>query len=160
MLIFSILFLFSCENKTAGTLGRGNKYLFSCSAKNLNLCLDNFSKTTKQLKVPNKWKRYDNWKEKGYNFLDGKIFYFKNDDKSIEEMYYVSIIDAYPKNNHESNVAIRAVFRFIENKPRWLYFDDLDEKESEKIEDRFQKLVLNKMTNNLCNCRNYKIITR
>jgi hypothetical protein len=158
ILIISVLLLFSCDNKVAGTLGSGYKYLFKCNEKDLNLCLDNYIRTNDEFKVPEKWEKYNNWTEKGYDFLDGKIFYFKKDFESNEEMYFVSVLNSYPKNNNQTNVAVRAVFKFINNSPRWLYFDDINRQESEKIELKFQKFVLDNMSDTLCNCKNYEII--
>lgn len=158
ILLLSVLFVFSCKDKIAGTLGSGYKYSFKCNERDLNLCLDNYLKINNEFKVPEKWEKYNNWTEKGYDFLNGKIFYFEQDFESGEEMYFVSVLDSYPKKNSQSNVAVRAVFRFINNSPRWLYLDDLSMQESEKIERRFQKLVLDHMNDIKCSCKHYKII--
>lgn len=158
-LVLSIMFLLSCENKIAGTLGSGHKYLFNCNEKELDFCLNKFSEKQNEMKVPKKWIKFDNWKEKGYDFLNGKVFYFKEGNNQIEEMYFVSILDSYPKEKDKTSVSIRAVFRFVDNNPRWIYLDDFDKSEVSKIEERFQKMILDKMKNNDdCHCENYEII--
>lgn len=161
LIILSVILLSgSCNNKIAGTLGSGSIYEFKCSEEKLNKCLDHFQESSKQLAVPEKWKKYDNWEQIGYGFLKGKIFYFEGNSTSPEEMYYVTVLGSDPKLKHIASTSIRSVFRMVGETPRWLYFDDLSKSDVNKIENRFQKIILNKMIKNDCNCSDYIINNR
>jgi hypothetical protein len=155
IILFIIIFLSNCKDKIAGTLGGGNVYEFNCSEEKLNKCLDSFYKKTKKLKIPKKWVEYNNWDEKGYGFLNGKVFYIKNDSGYKEEMYYVSVwSDSI--TSAESYVAVRSVFRMFGDTPRWLYFEDISEPDALKIEYNFNKIILKNLILD-CNCSTYKL---
>ncbi|WP_348811312.1 hypothetical protein [Flavobacterium maritimum] len=152
-----ILLLVSCNDKIAGTLGSGSIYEFKCSEEKLNICLDKFKESSKYLVVPEKWKKYDNWEDIGYGFLKGKVFYLKGNSDFEEEMYYVTVLGSSPKLKNIASTSIRSVFRMKGGTPRWLYFDDLSKSEAKEIENRFQKIILNKMIKSDCNCNSYAI---
>ena len=159
IIIVIMLCLMSCDTKVAGTLGGGYVYEFNCNEVELNKCLDSFEKKTKHLHIPQKWEKYNNWNESGYSFLKGKIFYMKSNSELEEEMYYVSVLGSSQEFKNKSRTSIRAVFRKVGNFPRWLYFEDISDSNAEIIENRFQKVVLNKMTKNSCKCsKKYEII--
>ncbi|WP_409416935.1 hypothetical protein [Flavobacterium sp. PS2] len=161
VIIVSVILLFvSCNDKIAGTLGRGSAYEFKCSEEKLNICLDNFQESSKYLAVPEKWKQYDNWEQIGYGFLNGKIFYFEGNSGSPEEMYYVTVLGSDPKLKNIASTSIRSVFRMVGETPRWLYFEDLSKSEANEVENRFQKMILNEMIKNDCDCSDYVISNR
>jgi len=160
IIVIVILLSASCNNKIAGTLGSGSIYEFKCSEEKLNRCLDNFQKSSKHLAIPEKWKKYDNWEQIGYGFLKGKIFYFGESSTSPEEMYYVTVLGSDPKLKDIASTSIRSVFRMVGQTPRWLYFEDLSKSDANKIENRFQKIILNEMTKNDCNCSEYIVNNR
>ncbi|MBO9583463.1 MAG: hypothetical protein J7574_04820 [Flavobacterium sp.] len=137
--VFGLMILTSCDLGFSGTLGGGNIHRFNCTEEKLNFYLDNIEKHNLSLRIPKKWKKYDNWEQKGYNFLKGKIFYLREEDSNDDEMYYVSVIP--PKENFNKNpgASVRAVFRMVDNKPRWLYLRDLWWFERREIEKKFEK---------------------
>ncbi|SNS04899.1 hypothetical protein [Flavobacterium sp. ov086] len=157
IIVTVILLLASCNDKIAGTLGSGSIYEFKCSEEKLNICLNKFKESSKHLAIPEKWKKYDNWDEIGYGFLEGKVFYLKGNKDFEEEMYYVTVLGSSPKLKNIASISIRSVFRITEGTPRWLYLDDLSKSEAKEIEDRFQKIILNKMIKSDCNCNTYII---
>lgn len=59
-------------------------------------------------------------------------------------MYYVSVIPPIAKSNR-AGVAIRSVFRAKEYLLGWKTFEDLPRSEKKEIEERFKRLVLNKV---------------
>lgn len=160
IIVSIILLLSSCNNKIAGTLGSGLIYEFKCSEEKLNICLDKLQKNSKHFAVPKKWKKYDNWNEKGFDFLKGKVYYLKESKGFEEEMYFVTVLGSSPKLKNTASTSIRAVFRMIGETPRWLYFDDLSKSEAKEIENRFQKIILNRMMNTDCSCGNYIVKNR
>lgn len=157
MIVGVILLLASCNSNIAGTLGGGSIYEFKCNEEKLNLCLDKFKESSKHLAVPKKWEKYDNWEEIGYGFLKGKVFYLKGNNDLVEEMYYVTVLGSSPKLKNIARTSVRSVFRMVGETPRWLYFDDLSKSEAKEIENRFQKIILNKMIKSDCNCNRYTI---
>ena len=157
IIVSVILLLASCNDKIAGTLGGGSIYEFNCSEEKLNICLDKFKESSQHLAVPEKWKKYDNWEEKGYDFLKGKVFYLKGNNDFEEEMYYVTVLGSSPKLKNIARTSIRSVFRMVGGTPRWLYFDDLSKSEAKEIENRFQKIILDKMIKGDCNFNSYKV---
>lgn len=157
IIVSVILLLASCNDKIAGTLGSGSIYEFNCSEEKLNICLDKFKESSQYLAVPEKWKKYDNWEEKGFDFLKGKVFYLKGNNDFEEEMYYVTVLGSSPKLKNIARTSIRSVFRMVGGTPRWLYFDDLSKSEAKEIENRFQKIILDKMIKGDCNFNSYKV---
>lgn len=157
IIVSVILLLASCNDKIAGTLGSGSIYEFNGSEEKLNICLDKFKESSQHLAVPEKWKKYDNWEERGYDFLKGKVFYLKGHNDFEEEMYYVTVLGSSPKLKNIARTSIRSVFRMVGGTPRWLYFDDLSKSEAKEIENRFQKIILDKMIKGDCNFSSYKV---
>lgn len=168
--ILVLMFVVSCNLiPKAGTLGGGNTYKFNCSEKLLNKCLDSIEKNDIVFTIPEKWKEYNDWEQTGYGFLYGKVFYMRK-SKALnfnEEMYYVTVSqeskaikvrDSAKKDTIKAKTAIRAIFRMIKNKPRWLYCDSINSDEMEIIEKRFQKSILDKVAKSGCGCTQYKKI--
>lgn len=141
----SLTILISCNLGFSGTLGGGNTYRFDCNKEQLNFYLDSIEKNNSSLKIPENWKKYDDWDETGYSFLKGKIFYMKGKDSINDEMYYVSVIPPIEKINNYSGVSIRSVFRAKEYLLGWRNFKDLDSSERKEIEEKFKKRVLNQL---------------
>jgi len=157
--IFVLFFCISCNNKIAGTLGGGYVYEFNCSENELNNCLKFFKERHLNLAIPDRWKEYDDWEKRGYNFLNGKIFYFEGDSDLKEEMYYVTVLRFSEEKTKVARVSIRSVFRKTTKFGQWLLFEDLKKSEKKIIEKRFQELVLNAMIKNDCGCSEYTTIT-
>jgi hypothetical protein len=157
ILICLTLLLAGCNNKVAGTLGSGYKYVFNCSEEQLNTCMNKFQQTSKKLVVPEKWIKYNNWEEVGYGFLNGNVFYLKSDNLSQEEMYYVTVLGSNSKLKNKATISIRSVFRIIGQSPRWLYFEDLSQSDKIEIENRFQRTILSGILKKGCSCNSYKI---
>lgn len=162
MRILNIMFLvfafMSCNYKPAGTLGGGYVYEFNCSEEELNKCLDDFKQNSNSLDIPEKWKQYDDWDDRGYTFLKGKIFYFGNNYPLDEEMYFVTVLKSDGGNSDIGRASIRSVFRKADGLSGWRDFKDLNKSDAKRIEERFQKNVLDRLIRN-CKCNSYKIIT-
>lgn len=145
MIFFVAIILTSCNLNIAGTLGGGDTYRFNCTEEKLNFFLDSIEEDNLSLKIPEKWIKYDNWEQKGYGFLNGKVYYIKGKESDEDEMYYVSVIP--PKENFNKNpgTSVRSVFRIVKSKPRWLNLDDLYWWERRGIEEKFQEKVLSQL---------------
>lgn len=159
VIILMMFFCISCNNQIAGTLGGGYIYEFDCSESELNKCLEMFKKANLNLSIPEKWKEYDDWDKRGYHFLNGKIYYLKGNAEEKEEMYYVSVLKFNDMKTKVAQVSIRAVFRKTRKYGKWFLLEDLKESDKEIVEKRFQESILNKIKDNDCSCRGYKVIT-
>lgn len=144
IIVFSIIILNSCNLGFSGTLGGGKTYRYDCNKEKLNFYLDSIESNSTSLKIPESWEKYDDWEQRGFRFLKGKIFYINEKKDDIEEMYYVSVIPPIAKSNR-AGVAIRSVFRAKEYLLGWKTFEDLPRSEKKEIEERFKRLVLNKV---------------
>jgi hypothetical protein len=132
MLVFS----YSC-----GTLGGFDERVFPVAKNQLNKAFDSLYATYPEYNIPEKWKQFDDWKERGYDFLDSRLIYFK---EVPEEMYYVSFIgDPTSQSNlHMCRIAIRAVCK---GRGRWLLVNDFNRKEKDRIENRFDTEIIDKL---------------
>ena len=102
--------------------------------------LDSFYNSYPEYKLPEKWKEYDNWDARGYNFMDSRIFYFRG---SPEEMYYVTLRGNKSAASEEpAAIAIRAVSK---GTGKWLLQEDFKRIEIERIESRFEAEILSKL---------------
>lgn len=141
VILFLIFSIAGCD----GTLGGFKTRKFPVSKQILVVAIDSFYKTNPQFMTPLKWKNErDSWKKRGYDFLDTRIFYLKNDP---EEMYYVSFIgdgnDSIQRDNNSVSIAIRAVF--TRKNMRWLYEKDFSGNEKARIENRFNSDVISEL---------------
>ena len=128
------------RNFRAGTLGGFDFRRFPVDKYKLELAVDSLFTLDSTLKMPNNWKRLDDWEERGYDFLDTRIFFFK---KSPVEMYYVSFIgdsSLWAKSDH-SEIAIRA----IGTGAGWTLEENISENERERIENRFDKNIIKRL---------------
>jgi hypothetical protein len=142
--VLSLIILNSCNLGFSGTLGGGKTYRFNCSEEKLNFYLDSIESKTTSLKIPEHLKKYDNWEERGYGFLKGKIFYIHEKKDDVEEMYYITVIPPVEKTTN-AGIAIRSVFRVKEYLLGWKIFEDLSNSEKEEIEERFKNKVLSQL---------------
>lgn len=135
IVLFSLL---SCD----GTLGGFNTIRFPVSKKNLEIAIDSLYFKHPKYKIPDKFQDYNSWSERGYDFLDSRLFYFS---EFPEEMYYISFIglDQTFKDTTHIDIAIRSVF--IESKERWLEEKDFTEDEKIRINSRFKNEILSKL---------------
>ena len=127
----------------AGTLGGFDTRMFPTSKRNLVQAIDTFFAKYPDYKIPDKWKSHDDWKERGYDFLDSRIFYFKADP---EEMYYVTFYadanDSVQVDTTRSGIAIRAVEN---NTSGWTTEDNTSSSDKRRIEARFDKEIISKL---------------
>lgn len=133
---YLITFLPSC-----GTLGGFETITFSTSKKSLESGIDSLYAIYPQYRIPAKWKSLDDWSARGYDFLESRLFYFKNPP---EELYYVSFIgdSADLANKSKISISIRAVTNETSG---WKLEKDVSSKESERIELRFRKEIVEKL---------------
>jgi hypothetical protein len=135
-IIFIILTMIAISgcNIGAGTLGGFDSVKFETDKKTLGNSLDTLYKLHPPYTIPDKWKDFDNWSERGYDFLDGRILYFAS---SPEEMFYVTILAG-----DETRIAIRAVHN---GQGRWLKEEDFSTTDKERIERRFDSEIISKL---------------
>lgn len=136
--------LFSGCDISSGTLGGFNVHTFPTSKSKLNNAIDTLYSKHSEYKIPEKWWEKDDWNERGYGFLESKIFYFK---EYPEEMYYVSFIgdSAMLEKSTQASIALRAVYH--RERDRWLLSEDVDINERARIEARFDKEIIKRLEN-------------
>lgn len=137
-LLLVIVSLISCD----GTLGGFNTISFPTSKKNIENAIDTLYSNYPDYRIPDKYKDFDNWSKRGYNFLDSRILYFTHEP---EEMYYISFVgdeESFKDTTH-IDIAIRAVF--LGSKRKWLKEEDFSKEEKNRIQTRFKNEVISKL---------------
>lgn len=126
----------SC-NYSADTIGRFPEFAFSASTEILEAGIENIYINNPDLKVSLKWKHLDYSNERGYDVLNGKMFYFHSNP---EEMYFVTIFSNphIPDNSLKSSIAIRMVTKGN----RWLKYQQLSSFEQNRIQARFHQEII------------------
>ena len=139
ILFFIEVFITGC-----GTLGGiGDNIYFATSKKKLEIAIDSlFSKHPEYMILP-EWEIYNDWSASGYDFLESRIFYFSNPD----EMYYVTFVgdSTLLADSTKIGIGIRAVCK---GTYKWLLDADLNSKEKERIEKRFDDEIISKLKQN------------
>ena len=136
--LYQIFLILIIALSGCGTLGSFGIYNISIDKNQLSKSIDLIYTNYPQYKIPEKWKLYDTWKERGYDFLDCRIFYFA---VPPEEMFFVSLLSDNLSIN-KTSISIRAVCR---GNPKWLLQEDFSKDEIERIELRFKKEILSKI---------------
>lgn len=129
------ILLISCD----GTLGGFDNRVFQSPKENIITALDTFFIDNPEMQIPAKWKSHDNWKKRGYDFLDSRIFYFNT---VPEEMYYVTFVANGNENQNKNGPTILAIRAVNNGRGKWIKYDDFDAEEKERIEQRFDKNVI------------------
>ena len=126
----------------AGTLGGFDERVFPVPKQRLAKAIDSLYKESPDYKIPSKWQHLDDWHERGYDFLDSRIFYFKN---RPEEMYYISFIgmpEDSALNSRSATIAIRAV---CDGTSGWTLEENTSRSEKKRIEERFDREIIAKL---------------
>lgn len=139
-----LFFILSCLGCGfgAGTLGGFDERVFPTSKMRLAKAIDSLYKEYDTYKLPVKWKHLDDWHERGYDFLDSRIFYFRNQP---EEMYYISFIgmpEDSALNERSGTIAIRAV---CDSASGWILEENTSRSQKRRIEDRFDSEIIAKL---------------
>lgn len=123
-------------------LGSFDIRVFPTSKQVLEKKIDQLFQEHPGYKIPDKWKTYDSWSQRGFDFLETRIFYLSGEP---EEMYYVSFIgdSVMLANPNQIGIAIRAVHNA--SSKRWLLEKDFDKAQKERIESRFDKEIIAKI---------------
>ncbi|HEV8511759.1 MAG TPA: hypothetical protein VGQ59_00690 [Cyclobacteriaceae bacterium] len=139
-ILFSVFILGSCAIG-GGTLGGFPPIYFPTSKVNLEHAMDSLFLKYPQYSIPEKWKEKDNWSQRGYDFLESRIFYFKNDP---EELYYVTFIgdQVMLRDTTKVSIAIRAV---DSESKTWQKYDELNDQQRSRIERRFHNEIIKKL---------------
>lgn len=137
----SIIFLLIAPffSPGCGTLGGiSSNIVFPTSKQQLDKALDSLFSRHAEFKIPDKWKRQDDWIRAGYGFMEYRIFYFAINP---EEMYYVTYIgdSSDLTNPRRATIAIRAIYN---GGRRWLLAADLDRSEIRRVDLRFGKEIV------------------
>ena len=134
VIILLTSFSISGCNSGVGTLGGFDSIKFETDKKTLLTGIDSLYKQYPEYVIPDKWKDFDSWSERGYDFLEGQVLYFSS---SPEEMYYITILAG-----DETRIAIRAVNT---GSHRWLLEEDFSLTEKGRIERRFDLEIISKL---------------
>ncbi len=138
----SVLLLFFTLISCDGTLGGFNIVSFPVSKKRIEIAIDSLYSKNPEYKIPAKWEEQNNWSKRGYDFLESRIFYFK---EKPEEMYYISFIGEEEtfKDTTHIDIAIRSVF--VGRKMDWLKQEDFSKEEESRIQTRFKTEIISKL---------------
>lgn len=146
ILILALIFV-SC-GMLAGTLGAFRQWTFPVQKIKMDHAVNILFKNHPEYLIPDELKDLDDWEDRGYGFLDGKIFYFKDHP---EEMYYVSYftyVEGFEdeKDSKTTSIAIRAVHN-LTPEGRWNTSENIkhNDKEIKRIEDRFYNEIIIKL---------------
>ena len=153
--------LFNAACYKAGTLGGGDLYKFDCAREVLQSCLDSLVFKNPSLNPPVKWMGYNNWEEKGYEFLQGVTFYFEREDDKDDRMYYVTLIDQGEQDTlwtKPSYLAVRSIFVENDKGVFWKTMREVDEKERELAELRIA--ILTSKFGQMCGCNRLDVIRK
>ncbi|HEY0297723.1 MAG TPA: hypothetical protein VGB84_00745 [Arachidicoccus sp.] len=128
----------------AGTLGGFEIITFPTSKRVLVAAIDSLFAKNPEYGIPNKWKAEDDWNERGYSFLDSRIFYFKSEP---EEVYYVSFYGDANKSVQVDTTKTGISIRAIDNDAnyRWTKEEDVGSTEENRINKRFQTEIITKL---------------
>lgn len=140
ILIILLFLLISC-NYSAGTLGSFPAFNFPVSREHLQFSIDSLYRGNPQYKIPEKWIDKDNWSERGYDFLESRIFYFSDNP---EEMYYVTF-EGKNFNLDDKTNAVLAIRAVINKNSRWLKFDEIEIERRNQIQKRFYDEIISKL---------------
>jgi hypothetical protein len=142
-IILFVCALISC-GIGAGTLGGFATITFPTSKRIVVIAIDSLFAQHPEYEIPDKWKVHDDWKKRGYEFLDTRIFYFKS---KPEEMYYVSFYgdanDSVQVDTTKTGISIRAVHNNANY--LWTKEDDISSSEEKRINKRFQSEIISKL---------------
>lgn len=119
-----------------------NHRIFNLPKAALLNAIDSLYDKHPQYRSPAKWKIYDSYSQRGYEFSSERRFYFQQPN---EEMYYVSIM--------EYNDMTRVVISAVHTNAGWQLEEDMPPGEIRRIEKRFEDRViseLEKITNSKC----------
>lgn len=134
-----VFFILTGCNIGAGTLGGFEQYHFQVPVKKLEQAIDSVYSNYPDYRMPEKWRQFDSWSERGFDFLQSEMFYFS---EPPEEMYYVTYIGNNETEQKKAIIGIRAI---NEGQHRWLKSMDLNEAENERIKKRFRTEILPKI---------------
>ncbi len=134
-----IICLIACG---CGTLGGFDNGTFPVTKRKLEIAIDSLYALHPEYEISTQWEKYNDWSARGYDFLESRIFYFKSPP---EEMYYVTFVGDTAKisKTTDARIAIRSVFKG--NTKRWVLEKEVDSKERERIEKRFDDEIISKL---------------
>jgi hypothetical protein len=143
LIIVLLIFILTGCGIGAGTLGGFDTKEFSTSKQNLVRAIDTLFARHPEYIIPSKWKSRNDWKERGYDFLDSRIFYFKSEP---EEMYYVTFYgdanDSIQVDTTKTGLSIRATDNGISG---WTLEEATSSKDKKRIEKRFEEEIILKL---------------
>ena len=139
--LLSFLCLMALLLPGCGTLGGFENITFSTSKQNLKIGIDSLYAAYPQYRIPSKWESKDDWSARGYDFLESRLFYFKD---SPEELYYVSFVGDSISFTDKSKVTV-AVRAVANETPGWKLEKVIGSKERDRIELRFRTEIVEKL---------------
>ena len=130
---FSLFFLVLSLNG-CGSLGAFEQIVLPIPKHQLKATLQRLHSEHPEYNIPEKWKMFNDWSKRGYEFLDSDLIYFSQEP---EEMYYISYFTPQ-SDSTKVKVAIRAI---NVGNAKWFLQKDLDE----RIEARFRTEIITKI---------------
>ena len=132
-----------CLIMSCGTLGGigDDAICFPTSKQKLEIAIDSLYFKYPEYKIPAKRESYNDLSERGYDFLESRIFHFKSHP---EEMYYVTFIgdSVMLSNPNKIELGIRAINY---GDDRWFSGNELSDKEKQRVLSRFDKEIIYKL---------------
>ncbi|RYD57394.1 MAG: hypothetical protein EOP56_08795 [Sphingobacteriales bacterium] len=139
--VICLSFLYGCIG--GGTLGGFETRIFPTSKKKLVRAIDTFFIGYPEYKLPQKWVSFNDWNARGYDFLDGRIFYFKTDP---EEVYYITMYgdgnDSVQADTTKTGISIRA---YRNKNIGWTSESDCSRKEKQRVQKRFDEEIVSRI---------------
>jgi hypothetical protein len=127
--------------QSCGTLGGFETVTLTTSKQKLEKGIDSLYLAYPDYRIPSKWKSKDDWSARGYDFLESRLFYFKN---KPEELYYVSFVgdSQILADTTQVSISVRAV---TNESSGWQLEKDISSGEHDRIELRFRKEIIEKL---------------
>ncbi|MCV9386857.1 hypothetical protein [Reichenbachiella ulvae] len=126
-----------------GTLGAFEVRTFPISKQTLVRGIDSLYSNHPEYLLPKSWESYDDWSERGYDFLDSRIFYF---DEEPREMYYVTWIadanDSIQADTPRTSLALRAYRNETES---WTLESSCSDHEKSRVQKRLDEEIIKKI---------------
>ena len=156
-IVFSLIIVWagSCGSIGAGTHGKIKSYELSYSKSEVNEAIKHFLETSPQYKVPDNYYRYtwhyggdsttnDEWIQQANADSVSFSFYFPNESMIIW-CSFVGHADDWSNQN-----SILSLIGYIKpNETKWKFDADISSKEKREITDKFESLILNKISDEL-----------
>ena len=136
LVILSVCLIIGC-----GTIGGFDVRSFPTPKQKVVEAIDTLFAKYPEYDVPSNWQSFNDWKERGYDFLDSRLFYFRS---APEEMYYVTFLGD-SNNIYKSGFTSLAIRAINNGRGHWTLEDEITSSEKSRIQSRFDKEIIAKI---------------